>query len=226
METLIRKYLDGELNEDESRLFLDALKADPDLDREVRALEELVDLGSDLDPVAPSSGFTERVMAQVQAQAQAQDIPRVRVHSPRRFGLLPMAASWVLALGLGYFLSQGLPLGSGNKLQSGEGGTMTITETTSGETSVAGLKMVRLVYSSPQPDVSRVRVAGSFNGWDPDNTPMHEENGHWVATLLLPPDSYEYMFVVDDDIWVTDPLALTTRDDGFGSRNAVLELSL
>ena len=48
----------------------------------------------------------------------------------------------------------------------------------------------------------------------------------WVATLLLPPDSYEYMFVVDNDTWVSDPLALTTRDDGFGSRNAVLDLSI
>jgi hypothetical protein len=55
---------------------------------------------------------------------------------------------------------------------------------------------------------------------------MHMENGRWVTSLILPPDNYEYMFVVDDDTWVTDPLALTTRDDGFGSRNAVLALGI
>ncbi len=222
MEFLIRKYLDGELSEDESRLFLEALEADPDLNREVRALEEVVDLGSSLKPPVLSAAFTDEVMGKIRAAG----IPRIPARSPRRLGLLPLAASWVLALGLGYFLSQGFPGQPGPSIQSGAPMTVTLAEGSPGTASVAGLKMVRLVYSPPQADVASVRVAGSFNMWDPDNTPMHLEDGHWVVTLLLPPDSYEYMFVVDDDTWVTDPLALTTRDDGFGSRNAVLELSL
>jgi hypothetical protein len=44
--------------------------------------------------------------------------------------------------------------------------------------------------------------------------------------LALPPGDYEYMFVVDDGQWVTDPLAVETRDDGFGGQNAVLEVDL
>jgi hypothetical protein len=34
------------------------------------------------------------------------------------------------------------------------------------------------------------------------------------------------MFVEDSLHWVTDPLALQTRDDGFGNENAVLDLTL
>ena len=44
--------------------------------------------------------------------------------------------------------------------------------------------------------------------------------------LVLPPDSYEYMFVEDGERWVTDPLAPQTRDDGFGRMNAVLDLTM
>lgn len=216
IDSLVRKYLDGELTEDESRCFLDAVEADPELGRKVRVLEELVDLGAGMEPAVPSAGFTDRVMTQV----RARELPQGSGRLWRRLVLPALAASWILALGLGFFLSRelsGKPEG---------GGSVAITEATPGTASVAGLKMVRLVYSPQQPGVSSVRVAGSFNNWDPDRTPMHLENGRWVATLLLPPNSYEYMFVVDDDTWVTDPFALTTRDDGFGSRNAVLDLSI
>jgi hypothetical protein len=32
------------------------------------------------------------------------------------------------------------------------------------------------------------------------------------------------MFIEDDTRWVTDPRAPLTRDDGFGGRNAVLDV--
>ena len=228
MNTLVIKYLDGELNEEETRRFIDMLETDKELDREVRALEELVDLGSQLEPTPASAEFTDRVMQQVRNQAPPRSKPLVKSSGLvfRRAYLMPLAASWALALGLGYFLSQGLPGVVGNEITPADNGHATLTAANPGQASVAGMKMVRLVYSPPNTNVARVRIAGSFNNWDPDKTPMHLENGHWVASLILPPNSYEYMFVVDDDTWVTDPLALTTRDDGFGSRNAVLELSL
>lgn len=228
MESLIQKYMDGELSEEESQRFLDAVETDPGLNREVRALEELVELGSRLKPVAPPHGFTDGVMSAV------RDLNIPRTARPRRSlvglssraALVPLAASWVLALGLGYFLSQGLLGRPGDSQEPVARGTLTLMTANTGVAPIPGLRMVRLVYAPVQPDVSRVRVAGSFNDWNPDRTPMHLEDGRWVAALVLPPDSYEYMFVIDDDTWVTDPLALTTRDDGFGSKNAVLELRL
>jgi hypothetical protein len=54
---------------------------------------------------------------------------------------------------------------------------------------------------------------------------MQREGDVWTALLLLPRSTYEYMFVENEENWVTDPLALQTREDGFGRENAVLELS-
>ncbi len=55
---------------------------------------------------------------------------------------------------------------------------------------------------------------------------MRREGGAWVIQLMLPPQTYEYMFVENGQEWVTDPLATQTRDDGFGRRNAVLDLTI
>ncbi len=228
MDALIQKYLDGELTDEESRVFLEALASDQDLNNEVRALEDLVDIGSRLESPTPSDGFTDRVMEEVSSLETPMPLSVKKTNRPIfwRSNLLPLAASWALALGLGYFLSQGL-LGKTSDNVGLEGGSQSpLSVVSPGEATVAGLKMVRLVYSPPQGNVSSVRVAGSFNNWDPDKTPMRLENGRWITSLVLPPDNYEYMFVVDENTWVTDPLALTTRDDGFGSKNAVLELSL
>ena len=213
METLIRRYLDGELDDEECRCFLDELENNPELDRRVAALEQVSGLGSRRDPVAVSDGFTDRVMEEVGAQDRTAPRASSRAAGSGRFARsLPMAASWLLALGLGYVLARGLP---GAGVDSG---------VTDG--SLPPVKVVRLAYTPRTDAVSRVEVAGSFNGWNPARNPMRQEDGHWVTTLVLPPDTYEYMFVVDGASWVTDPLAPTTRDDGFGSRNAVLELEI
>ena len=230
MDSLIRKYLDGELTENESQRFLDALATDPDLNRQVAALEEVSDLGSRPEPMAVSPEFTAQVMEQVNALAGP-----VPVSSPRGFGRglfnrpLPMAASWLLALGLGYVLAQGLTDGRDSAATvAGQAAPDNIARTVG---SPAGntpfpVKVVRLVYMSRENEVAQVAVAGSFNNWNPDSTPMSLENGYWVATLMLPPASYEYMFVVNGETWITDPLATTTRDDGFGSKNAILDLGV
>jgi 1,4-alpha-glucan branching enzyme len=75
------------------------------------------------------------------------------------------------------------------------------------------------------PAATQVAVAGDFNGWRPEATPLRRgEGGVWTVQLPLAPGKrYEYMFVVDG-AWVADPSAPATSDDGFGGANAVLEL--
>jgi 1,4-alpha-glucan branching enzyme len=76
-----------------------------------------------------------------------------------------------------------------------------------------------------QPGATTVQAAGDFNGWDPSRTPLEPAaNGAWTATIPLRPGRYEYMFVVDGREWVVDPFAVEHSDDGFGARNAVLEV--
>jgi len=87
------------------------------------------------------------------------------------------------------------------------------------------LRLVRLVF--PDPGAARtVSVAGDFNAWQPEGLPLSRHRGVWTIDLALPPGIYEYMFVVDGQQWVTDPLARATRDDGYGGANAILDLAI
>jgi hypothetical protein len=71
----------------------------------------------------------------------------------------------------------------------------------------------------------KVAVAGDFNGWNPEATPLDNADGRgsFTATVPLPRGDHQYMFVVDGE-WVTDPAAAERRPDGFGRENAVLRL--
>lgn len=84
---------------------------------------------------------------------------------------------------------------------------------------------VRFVLTAP--GASRVSVAGTFNQWDPEATPLvrTRDAGVWSATLSLPAGEHQYAFVVDGERWVPDPAAPAV-DDGFGGgrRNSVLTL--
>ena len=83
--------------------------------------------------------------------------------------------------------------------------------------------LVRLVML--QPGARSVQAAGDFNGWNPASTPLEPTtSGAWTVTLRLEPGRYEYMFVVDGERWVADPFAIEQTDDGFGARNAVLDV--
>ena len=59
----------------------------------------------------------------------------------------------------------------------------------------------------------------------PAETPLEPvSNGAWTVTIPLEPGRYEYQFVVDGEQWIADPFAVEQNDDGFGSRNAVLDV--
>jgi 1,4-alpha-glucan branching enzyme len=83
--------------------------------------------------------------------------------------------------------------------------------------------LVRLVVVHP--GARTVQAAGDFNGWNPQATPLEPvSNGAWTVTIPLEPGRYEYQFVVDGEQWMADPFAVEQSDDGFGSRNAVLDV--
>ncbi len=73
-----------------------------------------------------------------------------------------------------------------------------------------------------KPDAKSVCVAGSFNGWKPEKTPLvRTGNGNWVGDLTVNPGRHEYLFVVDGQ-WVPDPKARESVQNPFGGRNSVL----
>jgi 1,4-alpha-glucan branching enzyme len=55
-----------------------------------------------------------------------------------------------------------------------------------------------------RPNVSTVCVAGTFNDWQQDATPMIDAGeGWWTLTLNLPPGDYQFRYVADG-AWFTD----------------------
>jgi len=72
-----------------------------------------------------------------------------------------------------------------------------------------------------------VAIAGDFNGWNPQANTLKDPDGDgiWTGALKLEPGRYEYMFVLDGEKWFPDPNALRYVKDGFGNKNAILEIN-
>jgi len=75
------------------------------------------------------------------------------------------------------------------------------------------------------PTATAIGIAGSFNDWRPEATPMIPlGEGQWAKELALPPGTYEYCVVVDG-AWMADPLAKETVPNPFGGLNSVLRVA-
>ncbi len=74
------------------------------------------------------------------------------------------------------------------------------------------------------PTATTVAIAGTFIDWRPEATPMVDMGqGRWLKELVLPPGTYEYLFVVDGR-WLADPLAQATIPNPFGGVNSVVNV--
>jgi len=76
------------------------------------------------------------------------------------------------------------------------------------------------------PEAGRVELVGDFTAWESDRILLEgpDAAGRWIVHVELPAGRYEYLFLVDGQQWVTDPLAYAHRPDGFGNQNAVMNL--
>lgn len=76
-----------------------------------------------------------------------------------------------------------------------------------------------------KPEAKTVYVAGSFNGWKPETTPLTlAGNGRWIGNLKVNPGKHEYLFVVDGQ-WLPDPNAKESVQNPFGGLNSILTVS-
>ena len=68
-----------------------------------------------------------------------------------------------------------------------------------------------------------VSLAGTFNHWDITTHFLTKgPDGYWSIELPLPKGRYQYVFVIDQRIWLHDPKSETVIDDGFGQKNSLL----
>lgn len=76
-----------------------------------------------------------------------------------------------------------------------------------------------------KPEAKAVYVAGTFNQWKPEQTPLSAVgNGRWIGNLNVGPGRYEYLFVVDGQ-WLPDPNARETVQNPYGGQNCILTVS-
>jgi 1,4-alpha-glucan branching enzyme len=81
---------------------------------------------------------------------------------------------------------------------------------------------VRFEYFNP--NAREVLVAGTFNDWQAQATPMNNQRGgKWFTEVLLKPGQYEYRLVVDGQ-WVDDPRAERFVANPFGGLNGIIEV--
>ena len=82
-----------------------------------------------------------------------------------------------------------------------------------------------VVFVSLYPRAQSVHLAGDFNNWQPEQTPMKKINdkGVWQIKLPLVAGKYRYRLVVDGQ-WQQDPYNETTEMNPFGELNSILEV--
>ena len=213
-ELLAQRFVDQELSAAERESFADRIGRDAALRRRVMALQQVTTAGSRLAKPAVSAAFVAAVLERTAATvattpARVSRLAWLWTPHTMQWNLAQAATILVLAVAAGFGVSRAID-------SRGPGATGT-------PAAAATPVLVRLVVL--QPEARSVHAVGDFNGWDPARTSLQQvSSGVWSVTLPLTPGRYEYMFVVDGQQWVGDPAAVEQADDGFGSRNAVLDV--
>ena len=82
---------------------------------------------------------------------------------------------------------------------------------------------IQMTFQIAAGSASSVSLVGDFHGWNKDDCRLIGKNGVWTATYMVKPGRYQYVFVIDGNKWVPDPNAGEYIDNGFGSRNSIVD---
>ena len=170
-------------------------------------------------PVRLSASLDARIMRVV------RDLPRhaqsslwARLTTPRRVTITPL--TWgVLAASLAMFAL----LGAAHAYQDVHRAAAPIAQALFPKSGKAQSQRVQFVLVAP--DAKKVAVVGDFNGWDASHAEFqakHSGGGVWSVTAQVPPGHHRYSFVVDDSLWVADPIAPRAADNDFGLPNSAI----
>ena len=235
LEDLMRAYLDEDLDESGRHALSETLRRDARARRDMASMEALASLLEELGEAdcEPSAGFTKKVMNSIMAE------PFPKLPWWKRVGQLLTQSPMRLATASGTLVAVGLVIGLGiskmTALQEAEFSEAGHPEEfaakgvegariASSTSSTAADGRVRVHFVLRAPEAGSVSLVGDFNGWDPGAHRLERAGDVWRAVVPLPRGRYEYQFVVDGELWLVDPAAHGTVDDGFGGQNGVLEV--
>jgi hypothetical protein len=72
-------------------------------------------------------------------------------------------------------------------------------------------------------DARKVNLAGSFNGFSPNEIEMSKTDEGWILPIFLQTGTHSYKFIVDGR-WMTDPDNPVIRGDGRGNQNSFMSI--
>lgn len=210
---LIHRLLDGELSEEEKRDILIKIGSDPVLKNEFKEIEKAIHIAKNSDRLIAPASFTSDVMGRLPIRKDSH------IKMAKDFLFRGRVLRWNMATALAAVCLL-IIVFAGVFQFKGKHDLITYTNTP-GESNIT---TVRIDFYSP--DAKKVAVAGDFNKWKVDeNILKRQENGIWTIEIPLKPGKYNYMFVVDGKVWMTDPNAELYQDDGFGFKNSVLKVT-
>ena len=210
---LLQLYIEDALTFGEKQLVEQHLEECSACRTELKSLSVTVKLIKSLSEVSTPSNFTENLMAkisreEIRIQSTWMDRLKKQVTIPQfSFRFAGAAAITALFIFLAFtflFNFSGLP-GQPNQNE-------------------AVAQQVEITFTISGIKANQIAVAGDFNGWNTNANQLEDPDGDgiWTGKMQLEPGRYEYMLVVDDANWVTDPNAKVYANDGFGGKNAVL----
>ena len=210
IKKLLNPYIDKALNADMAKQVDEHLKSCPICNKQYQKLNKIVTSLNSLSPQPAPTNFTQNLMTKIsrdEIQIQTSWIDRFKkqISIPRiSFRLVGVAAASALIVFFAF----------------------TFIFNTPDAPSICSAE-VQFSLKINDDKAHTVAIAGDFNGWNPQNNILEdtEGDGIWTGTLKLEPGRYEYMFVLDGEKWFPDPNALRYVKDGFGNKNAILEIN-
>jgi len=205
IKKLINPYIDKTLDAEMIKQVDDHLKSCPSCNKEYRSLKKVIASLNSLSTQPVPTNFTQNLMTKIsrdEIQIQTSWIDRFKkqISIPRlSFRLAGIATVAALIVFLAFTFIFNTP-----------------------DTYPICSAEVQFSLKINDNKAHTVAIAGDFNGWNPQANILEdiEGNGIWTGTLKLEPGRYEYMFV-----WFPDPNALRYVKDGFGNKNAILEVN-
>jgi len=233
-DTAVRRFIDGDLPDDEVRATLHRIADDPEARSLLQfELQMTQDLAASRSP-QPSSEFAANTVEKLEEREASEPSLQTRLREwweavTRPLITIPVRPAHTLAtialvVTVAWFAWPSAPLDPLPVASSQERTTPPVQTATASSQQQPQTVWTRFVYTDA--DADSVAVAGDFSQWKPIPLSPHTVNGKTVWTGLVPVSrgEHEYQFVIDGEKWVTDPLAPVKEDDGFGAKNAVLKL--
>ena len=220
IKKLLNPYIDQVLDAESAQQVEEHLKSCPTCNKEYQRLNKIITSLNSFSPQTAPADFTQNIMAKIsqkeihiQSSWMDQLKKRIAIPSlsfPRKwesmFSFRLVGSAAVAAL-IVFF-------------------AFTFIFNTSDTPSICSAE-VQFSLRISDTKAHTVAIAGDFNGWNPQANTLKDPDGDgiWTGALKLEPGRYEYMFVLDGEKWLPDPNALRYVKDGFGNKNAILEIN-